>query len=149
MNKELESTKISEVAAGDQWKGDDKDKGMVISSLNDLKVIFHNLLHPKDNRTVDQAFQQLEQKTHLEREKIAYAVIGIAVLYMVFGAFAKLMCNSVGFVYPAYASVKALFLLYLYLPQTYGAIVLYDRFLDPTITKVEIWYKQYGEKKSE
>ncbi|KAM3716439.1 Receptor expression-enhancing protein [Dirofilaria immitis] len=139
------------------------------------------------------AFQQIEQKTHLEREKIVYAIIGVVGLYMVFGAFAKLVCNFIGFAYPAYASVKAirtaqkdddthwliywtvfaafsfidffaemvlcyfpvywivkaLFMLYLYLPQTYGALVLYDRFLDPAITKIDALMKQYKVKKSE
>ncbi|KAK6109132.1 TB2/DP1 HVA22 family protein [Brugia pahangi] len=192
----MESTKILEVAGGDQWpdqKRDIKNKGAIISSLDDLKMIFHNILYPKDNKAVDQAFQQLEQKTHLEREKIAYAVIALAGLYMVFGAFARLVCNFIGFAYPAYASVKAirtaqkdddthwliywtvfsafslidffaelilcyfpvywiikaLFMLYLYLPQTYGAIVLYNRFLDPAITKVDALLKQYMTEKKE
>ncbi|EFO27066.1 hypothetical protein LOAG_01421 [Loa loa] len=196
MDKQSESTKILEVASGDQWpqqKRDIRGKGVVINSLADLKIVFHNLLYPKDNKAVDQAFQQLEQKTHLEREKIAYAVIALAGLYMVFGAFARLLCNIIGFAYPAYASVKAirtaqkdddthwliywtvfaafslvdffaelmlyyfpvywilkaLFMLYLYLPQTYGAIVLYDRFLDPAITKVDALLKQYMAEKKE
>lgn len=75
MDKQSESTKILEVAGGDQWpqqKRDIKGKGVTINSLNDLKMIFHNLLHPKDNKAVDQVFQQLEQKTHLEREKVIF-----------------------------------------------------------------------------
>ncbi|EJW76792.1 TB2/DP1 family protein, partial [Wuchereria bancrofti] len=105
----MESTKILEAAGGDQWpeqKRDLKNKGTIISSLDDLKTVFHNLLYPKDNKAVDQAFQKLEEKTHLGREKIAYAVIAVAGLYMVFGAFARLVCNFIGFAYPAYASVK-------------------------------------------
>lgn len=65
--------KQSEVAGGDQWlqqKHGVKDKGVVISSLNDLKMVFHNLLYPKDNKAVDQTFQKLEQKTHLKREQV-------------------------------------------------------------------------------
>ncbi|VDK78389.1 unnamed protein product [Onchocerca ochengi] len=196
MDTEPENTKILEVAGGDQWsqkKGAVKSKGTSINSLNDLKTVFHNLLHPKNNKAVDQAFQQIEQKTHLEREKIVYAVLGVIGLYMVFGAFAKLVCNFIGFAYPAYASVKAirteqkdddthwliywtvfaafslfdffaelilnyfpvywiikaLFMLYLYLPQTYGALVLYDRFLDPAITKLDALVKQYMAKRNE
>ncbi|VDK70463.1 unnamed protein product [Litomosoides sigmodontis] len=183
-------------AGGDQWlqqKHDGKNKGVGINSLSDIKMIFYSLLYPKDNKVVDQTFQMIEQKTSLKRDKIAYGVLGIAAIYMVFGAFARLVCNLIGFAYPAYASVKAirtsqkdddthwliywtvfaafslidffaelilcyfpvywivkaLFMLYLYLPHTYGALVLYDRVLDPAITKVDSLIKQYTAEKKE
>ncbi|VDN05817.1 unnamed protein product [Thelazia callipaeda] len=166
--------------------GGDLKKGVTINSLNDLKAVFHSLLYPKENKVAEQAFVSLEQKTHLNREKILYVVISIAALYMVFGAFAKIVCNLIGFAFPAYASVKAirtaqkdddthwliywtvfgafslvdsfaeiifcyfpiywvfkaLLLLYLYLPQTYGAIILYERLVDPAITKVDLLLKE-------
>lgn len=196
MDKQSENTKLLEAATGDQWSQHNREisgKGQTISSLRDLKEIFHKLLYPEDNKVIDLAFQKVEEKTHLKREKIAYAVIVLVGLYMVFGAFAKLLCNFIGFAYPAYASVKAvrtaekeddthwliywtvfaafslvdfffelvfsyfpvywiikaLFLLYLYLPQTYGALVLYDRCMDPGITKIDGLLKHYMGKREE
>ncbi|VDO55042.1 unnamed protein product [Onchocerca flexuosa] len=75
MDSEPENSKILEVAGGDQWsknKNAVKSKGTMINSLDDLKTIFHNLLHPKNNKIVDQAFEQIEQKTHLGREKVIF-----------------------------------------------------------------------------
>uniref|UniRef100_A0A915HZK0 Receptor expression-enhancing protein n=1 Tax=Romanomermis culicivorax TaxID=13658 RepID=A0A915HZK0_ROMCU len=34
-------------------------------------------------------------------------IVAIVALYMTFGYFAELVCNFVGFVYPAYMSIKA------------------------------------------
>ena len=37
-----------------------------------------------------------------------YAVRAIVLLYMILGNFAGLLCNMIGFVYPAYQSVIAI-----------------------------------------
>lgn len=36
----------------------------------------------------------------------AYLILAALVLYLIIGYFAELVCNFVGFAYPAYASVK-------------------------------------------
>lgn len=49
----------------------------------------------------------LEAKTKLDREFIAYGIIGFLALYLIVGWGNDFVCNLIGFVYPAYASVKA------------------------------------------
>ncbi|KAF1630765.1 UNVERIFIED_CONTAM: Receptor expression-enhancing protein 6, partial [Eudyptes robustus] len=107
--------------------------------------------------------------------------LGLVSLYFIIGAFASIICNFVGFAYPAYHSVKALrteaveddrkwliywtvfaffslvdffanrilsyfpaywlakvvFLVYLYLPQTNGALYLYENYVDKIVSKFD------------
>lgn len=37
-------------------------------------------------------------------------------------------------------------MLYLYLPQTYGALVIYERFVDPAISKIDNYLSGYMNK---
>ena len=50
----------------------------------------------------------LEDNTGVQRLYIAYGLGGIIVLWLAFGFGAQLLANIVGFVYPAYCSIKAL-----------------------------------------
>lgn len=50
----------------------------------------------------------IEGKTNVKRVYIVKAILGVFALYMIFGHFAALVCNLIGFVYPAYASIHAL-----------------------------------------
>jgi len=51
---------------------------------------------------------RVEAQTKIKREKLASGIIGSFVLYLAIGSAAQLLCNLIGFVYPAYASMKAL-----------------------------------------
>ncbi|KAK9875302.1 hypothetical protein WA026_007699 [Henosepilachna vigintioctopunctata] len=53
-------------------------------------------------------FEEVEKKSGIDRLYIFVGLLGIVATWLVFGFAAELVCNFVGFIYPAYASMKAL-----------------------------------------
>ncbi|CAF3572819.1 unnamed protein product [Rotaria socialis] len=49
----------------------------------------------------------VEGKTKVKREQIAFGILGLLALYLLFGWGNDFLCNFLGFIYPAYASVLA------------------------------------------
>ncbi|CAJ0946578.1 unnamed protein product, partial [Mesorhabditis belari] len=142
-----------------------------------------NFLYTSHGETYDRTLHLIEEKTRLKREQIFYGLLGLVLIYLIFGSLAQFVCNLIGFAYPAYASVKAIrspskgddtqwliywtvfasfsmldfftdsllhyfpfyyvakviFLLYLYLPQTRGALFFYSSIIDPAITTIDQW----------
>ncbi|XP_044745547.1 receptor expression-enhancing protein 5 isoform X1 [Coccinella septempunctata] len=60
------------------------------------------------NKPWTKCFEEAEKKSGVDRLYIFVGLIGIVGAWLVFGFAAQLVCNFVGFIYPAYASMKAL-----------------------------------------
>uniref|UniRef100_A0A1I7YGX4 Receptor expression-enhancing protein n=1 Tax=Steinernema glaseri TaxID=37863 RepID=A0A1I7YGX4_9BILA len=186
-----------------------------IREFTDLQPYLINFLYSSENKKLNQLFEAVEKNIQCKREQFVYGVGGLLGLYLMFGSLPALVCNLIGFGYPAYASVKAvrtstkdddtrwliywtvfafftlidavrtstkdddtrwliywtvfafftlidvfaegimgvlpvywllkaLFLIYLYLPATNGAIKLYKSIVDPTITKIDVLLEKYN-----
>lgn len=66
-----------------------------------------NYLKKEDN-PLCVGLAKVEGLTGISRLYLANSVIVLFTVYMVFGYFAQLICNLIGFVYPAYASLVVL-----------------------------------------
>ncbi|CAD6195888.1 unnamed protein product [Caenorhabditis auriculariae] len=155
-----------------------------IEGVTAAKTDFVSFLYASHGKTYDEYVAKAEETTGLKRENLSYVLYGLLAFYLIFGSAAKLLCNLIGFGYPAYASVKAIrsvdkkddtqwltywtvfatislfdffsqdiyrffpfiyvfkavFLVYLYLPQTHGTAVFYTKIVDPLVTRIDNFF---------
>uniref|UniRef100_A0A914D5R9 Receptor expression-enhancing protein n=1 Tax=Acrobeloides nanus TaxID=290746 RepID=A0A914D5R9_9BILA len=67
---------------------------------------FDKLLH--EPGAVTNVLATIEAKTGVKRLHFAGGLFLVHALYLIFGRWAELLCNFIGFLYPAYISIKAI-----------------------------------------
>lgn len=70
-----------------------------------MRQEFEDLLN---NPAFEPALGAIEKNYDIKREYVGYGVLAIVSSYLIIGAAAQLLCNIIGFGYPAYVSVKAI-----------------------------------------
>ncbi|XP_061594832.1 receptor expression-enhancing protein 6 isoform X2 [Cololabis saira] len=75
----------------------------IFSSIRDRAEKFLN-----EKNVVTDALARIEEKTGIRKKIVAFGAVSLTGLYLVYGYGASLLCNLIGFAYPAYYSIKAI-----------------------------------------
>uniref|UniRef100_A0A0R3RGB3 Receptor expression-enhancing protein n=1 Tax=Elaeophora elaphi TaxID=1147741 RepID=A0A0R3RGB3_9BILA len=60
-----------------------------------------------EDNSVTNLLAQIEAKAGIKRLHLVLGFVGIHALYLIFGSLAELLCDIIGFVYPAYTSIRS------------------------------------------
>ncbi|KAJ1352199.1 hypothetical protein KIN20_008402 [Parelaphostrongylus tenuis] len=90
---------------------------------------------------IDEQLKKLDQ-AGVKREHVAYGLIGLVSLYLIWGQQAFFVSVLITFTYPATASVQTVFLVFYFLPQTQGATLIYQKVVDPLARAIEGFAKK-------
>lgn len=75
-------------------------------TLANIREQFKKALN--EDNCVTNFIKMVEDKTKVNREYIAYGIIGFLAFYLCVGWGNDFLCNLIGFVWPAYQSIKAI-----------------------------------------
>lgn len=78
----------------------------VKQNVEEWKAKLDAALH--EQNCITNVLEQIESKTGVKRLHIALGVIVFLALYLMVGYGADFLCNFIGFLYPAYCSIKAI-----------------------------------------
>lgn len=76
------------------------------TTITNLQQKLRKFLREKNSLT--QVLEIAESNTKIEREYLVYGIFGFLAFYLIFGYGNDFLCNLIGFLYPAYASVLAI-----------------------------------------
>jgi len=79
---------------------------MASSNLHKFRSDVTKKLH--EPNSINNTLGKIEEKTGVDRFFLVAGIAGLFSLYLIFGHFAELLCNLIGFAYPAYVSIKAI-----------------------------------------
>lgn len=93
--------------AHNAWDGIDSTMASAVTeNIESWKVKLDKVLHEKNSAT--DLLAKFEQKTGVRRLYLVLTIAVLISLYLMIGYGADFLCNFIGFLYPAYASFKAI-----------------------------------------
>uniref|UniRef100_A0A5S6QWY4 Receptor expression-enhancing protein n=1 Tax=Trichuris muris TaxID=70415 RepID=A0A5S6QWY4_TRIMR len=106
-----------------------------------------NTLLYAETQPIGKAFAKIEKVSTRKREECFAGISALVVLYLIFGSCAQLLCDSIGFGYPAYMTLHAIesadkkeriqWLLYW---TTFSFVSLFDFFIRKVESYVPIYW---------